>query len=500
MQSKKMVKGIIGSCLSLVTLSVMAAVNVDSLPLEKLKTDVVVVGGGATGMAAAASAAEHGAKVILLEKLFMVGGSSALSGGAIAAGDTKWQHKNGVNIPAQGFADQWLKDQENSVPGAHKDYPNEKAVRKITDQFTQTIDWLDTKVGAKFAKPRPFGWGGPDYAHAPAQMPVPPSGRGSLETGGRFVIASLKDYGDKLGVQYKVNTPAYELLTDKAGNITGILAHDKSKRYEISAPAVILASGGFAKNYDMVKERVPVFAQYVKNSVATAGDTGDGIKMGLKVGAVEPKDSWVIGLFLTAVDPKLTNTFRTKYGYKDCTFVNQDGKRFVKEDLSYVTDHIAEQKSAWALVDSSDPEKVKPLESVTDKAIAVKGNTVEELAKNLGASPKNLKAVFDQVNEAAATGDDKVFHKEKMYIHGLTKAPFYAVRVIPVTGGTMGGLVTDDHFRVLDKNGKPIKGLYAGGEMANRQFYNRTYSSGSSLAIALTSGRIAGETAAEQAK
>lgn len=83
----------------------------------------------------------------------------------------------------------------------------------------------------------------------------------------------------------------------------------------------------------MVKQRVPVFAQYVKNSVATAGDTGDGIKMGLKVGAVEPKDSWVIGLFLTTADPKPTNTFRTKYGYKDCIFVNQDGKRFVKEAL-----------------------------------------------------------------------------------------------------------------------------------------------------------------------
>lgn len=470
------------------------------LPVEELTTDVVVVGAGATGLSAAATASEAGARVIVFEKLFMTGGSSALSGGAIAAGETKWQKENGMNLPAQGFADIWLDDQKHSLPGGNAAYPNEKAVRRLTAQFTEAVDWLHETVGHPYATPRPFGWGGPNYAHAPAQMPVPPSGRGSLETGGRFVTQALQKYAEDHGAKVYVSTPVEEVTVNDKGEVTGVVAKTKNKIYRVKAKAVVLASGGFSHNFDMMKERVPVYAQYVKNSVATVGDTGDGLRMALQVGAAEVKDSWVIGLFLSGAKPELTNTFRTKYGYKECVFVNPEGKRFVKEDLSYVTDYIATQASAWAIVDSSDPEKVKPLVGLDDPAVAVSGNTWAELAAKIGAPAENLEKTMADYNRAAETGKDTLYNKEAQYLSPRSKAPFYAVRVIPQTGGTMGGVETDEHFRVLRADGSVIKGLYAGGEMANRQFYNRTYSSGSSLAIAITSGRIAGKDAANLVK
>ena len=467
---------------------------------EKLTADVVVVGAGGTGMAAAAAAAENGAKVIVFEKLGMIGGSSALSGGAVGAGDTKWQAANGMKLPGKGYADIWLNDQKISVPGAAPGYPDAEAVYRLMPEATKTVDWIQETVGHTYAVPRPFGWGGPNYAHAPSQTAVPPSGRGSLAGGGMYVIQAFKKYCDKLGVQIRTQTPVKQILVDDQGAVAGVIAGGKGKRFVVKAKAVILASGGFARNQKMIEERVPVYAQYTKYSVACVGDTGDGILMAKKIGAVEPKDSWMIGLFFAAADPKLSSTFTTKEGYKNCVFINQEGKRFCKEDLSYVTDFVASQPAAWAIVDSKDPEKVKLLKGLNDPKTAVSGETWAALAEKLGVNAANLEKTMSDYNRSAETGRDEAFGKEARFIVPFDKAPFYAVRIVPQTGGTMGGVEVDDHFRVLRADGSVIKGLYAGGEMANRKFYNRMYTSGSSLCIAFTSGRLAGIDATKLSK
>lgn len=103
-------------------------------------------------------------------------------------------------------------------------------------------------------------------------------------------------------------------------------------------------------------------------------------------------------------------------------------------------------------------------------------------------------------NKACETGNDEAFGKPKAFLKPFNKAPYYAVRVIPQTGGTMGGVKVNDKFQVVDKSGKPIKGLYAGGEVINRPYYNRVYTSGTGLGIAYTSGRLAGKYAAEEVR
>ncbi|BBF23519.1 FAD-dependent oxidoreductase [Sutterella megalosphaeroides] len=494
----RIAKTVVAASVSLMALCAQAGIDPATLPLETLSADVVVVGAGGTGMAAAAAAAEKGAKVIVFEKMPMIGGSSAFAGGAIAGGSTNLQKKEGVtDATPEGFIKIWLDDQKRSFPGGNPAFPDVKLVDRMGHEFTETVNWLETNVGHQYASPRPFGYGGPRYAHAPLKSPVPASGRGSSPAGGRFVIESLKTYTDKLGVDIRTATPVDDLVV-KDGAVVGVTAHNKTTRYEVSAKAVVLATGGFAHNKEMLAKFVPQYAPFADLSVATVGATGDGIRMAVKAGGVMYDDAWVIGLYVNSLKSELTKTFTTKDKYKDRVFVNQKGERFVNENLPYLTDYVAEQEKAWAIVDSADAEKVKVLVDYPDAELAVGANTWEELARKMGVPPEALKRTMDAYNEACETGDDKAFKKPKTYLKPFLKAPFYAVRVVPQTGGTMGGVKVNDKFQVVRADGSPVKGLYAGGEVQNRPYYGRVYTSGTGLGIAYTSGRIAGGYAAEE--
>lgn len=484
----------------LMSLCAQAGADPAALTIEQLSADVVVVGAGGTGMAAAAAAAEAGAKVIVFEKLPIIGGSSALAGGAIAAGGTKAQARAGeTETTPEGFAKIWIDDQARSSPGASEAFPDEALVRRMTGKFTQTVDWLEEKVGHTFAKPRPFGYGGPNYAHAPAESPVPASGRGSSPAGGRFVIQNIRRYLDKLGVPVYVSAPVTALVQNEAAEITGVKASGKDKAYEVSARAVVLATGGFAHSREMLERLVPAYAPYADLSAATVGATGDGIRMAVKAGGAEYEDAWVIGLYVSSTKPGLSKAFTSKDKYKDRVFVNEKGERFVNEDLPYLTDPVALQKAAWAICDSADPKKVEPLNAFSDPMIAVKGNSWQELGRAMGVPPEALERTMTAYNAGCAAGEDKAFGKPAAYLKPFDKAPFYAVRVVPQTGGTIGGVRVDEAFRVIRADGTPVKGLYAGGEVINRPYYRRVYTSGTGLGIAYTSGRIAGENAAREA-
>lgn len=253
----------------------------------------------------------------------------------------------------------------------------------------------------------------------------------------------------------------------------------------------------------MLERLVPVYAPYADKSVASIGDTGDGIEMAEKAGAAEYPDAWVIGLYVSSTVAQLSKTFTSKDKYKDRVFVNETGKRFVNENLPYLTDPVAMQKAAWAIVDSADPQKAEPLNGYNDPKISVKSDSWRGLGLAMGlgkVGAKNLEITMQAYNQACETGDDKAFGKPKAFLKPFLKAPFYAVRVIPQTGGTMGGVMVNEKFQVLRKDGTVIQGLYAGGETANRPYYNRVYTSGTGLGIAYTSGRIAGKWAAEDAK
>lgn len=484
---------------ALTAICAQAGTDPASLPVKTLTADVVVVGSGGTGLSAAASATLEGAKVIVLEKMPMIGGSSAFAGGAIAAGDSNAQKRAGSQgTSTEEFVQIWLNDQKRSSAGGDPAFPDEKLVRRMTEEFTVTVNWLEEKIGHTFAKPRPFGYGGPDFAHAPAESPVPASGRGSSPAGGRFVIKNVAAFLDKHQVPIMKGTPADDLILDASGAVTGVRAHDKTTQYEVKAKAVVLATGGFPHNADMLKRLVPDYAPYADMSVASVGDTGDGIRMAVKAGGVEYKDAWVIGLYLNSPKSELNKVITSKDKYKDRVFVNEKGLRFTNENLPYLTDAVVKEQAAWGIADSSDPEKVKVADKYDDPKLAVHADTWEELAAKMGVPAKALADTMKAYNDACRNGKDEQFGKPAQFLKPFEKAPFYAVRVVPKTGGTIGGVKVNEKFQVIRADGTPIKGLYAGGEVINRPYYNRVYTSGTGLGIAYTSGRLAGKYAAQE--
>lgn len=475
-------------------------VNPAALPAEKITTDVVVIGAGGTGLAAAATAAEKGAKVLLIEKMPFAGGSSALAGGAIVGTGTSYQKAAGIRDDVDDMLEDWAEHDESAVKGGDKDYPDPKLRRLMLERSTEAVEWLGKTVGLEFAEPRPFGHGGDKRAHAPKASPVPASGMGSSPAGGAFVVKAVEDYAKKLGVAMRFNTTAYELVKNEKGEVTGVLAHDGKKRYEIAADAVVLATGGFAHNMEMMAERLPVFTVATERSVAAKGDTGDGLRMALKAGAAEADDSWVIGLHLLPRYDELKTAITGKSKQRDLVLVNEKGERFVNEALPYVADHCGMQRVCWVIIDSSDVKKADIAAKYFNYDVAVYGEDFTKLGRRMGVPAEVFAKTMADYNENAEDGDDPVFGKDEDYLRPLVKAPFFAIRVEPGLGGTIGGVKTTSDFEVLDKAGKVIPGLYAGGEMANRPYYARNYESGTGLGLAYGSGRTAGAKAAERAK
>ena len=489
---ERLVVGLVSAC-------AQAGVDPATLPVKNLKADVIVVGAGGTGLAAAAAARLAGAEVLVIEKLPMVGGSSAFAGGAIAAGDSNAQKRVGSQgTSTEEFVKIWLNDQKRSSAGGDPSYPDERLVRAMAREFTVTANWLEDKIGHKYAPPRPFGYGGPDFAHAPAESPVPASGRGSSPAGGRFVIQNLMKFLDAHQVPVMKGTPADDLILNEKGDVVGVKAHNGKLRYEISGKAVVLATGGFPHNRAMLEKLVPDYAPYADLSVASIGDTGDGISMAIRAGAAPYTDAWVIGLYLNSEKKELNGVITSKDKYKDRVFINEKGLRFTNENLPYLTDAVVKEKAVWGIADSSDPEKVKAALKYNDPKYAVRGDTWEALAAAMGVPPDALARTMKDYNAACTTGDDKAFGKAKEFLKPFAKPPFFAVRVVPKTGGTIGGVKVNDKFQVVREDGSVIKGLYAGGEVINRPYYNRVYTSGTGLGIAYTSGRIAGTNAAAE--
>ena len=221
--------------------------------------------------------------------------------------------------------------------------------------------------------------------------------------------------------------------------------------------------------------------------------------MALKAGAAEADDSWVIGLHLLPRYDELKTAIAGKSKQRDLVLINEKGERFVNEALPYVADHCGMQRVCWVIIDSSDVKKADIAAKYFNYDVAVYGEDFAKLGRRMGVPAEVFEKTMKEYNENAEDGDDPVFGKDEDYLRPLVKAPFFAIRVEPGLGGTIGGVKTTSDFEVLDKTGKVIPGLYAGGEMANRPYYARNYESGTGLGLAYGSGRVAGAAAAERA-
>lgn len=459
---------------------------------EEAQADVVVVGGGASGLAAAASALESGARVIVLEKAPHTGGSAALSAGIVTAAGTDIQKASGLPADSAGLAKLWLEDQKRSVKGAPANLPDAAQVEALVKQSAETVDWLTKKVGMQFSANAAAADGIGAYQLLPISSDASrPAGAEEVE--------KLEQYVKKLGGIIRTATPAWKILTTDDGRVSGVAAADGKNRFTFRAKSVVLASGGFAADLMKVTSRQPRWAVYVERTGAAKTSTGDGLTMGLQVGAKEVSDSWLMGTQFAPAYPEMTAAMLGPRGFAGATLVNEKGLRFVKEDLPNITSEMSQQLDVWLLTDSKDPEKAKTLRNYLGFDTVVHGSTPEELGRRMGARADNVKQTIEKLNADATAGKDTAFGRDPINFTSLTQAPYFAVKVRPVISGTIGGFVVTPDFQVLDNALKPIQGLWAAGELANRAFYNRVYEPGTSLLIAYASGRAAGTSAAKAA-
>ncbi|WP_302444949.1 FAD-dependent oxidoreductase [Sutterella wadsworthensis] len=459
---------------------------------EEAQADVVVVGGGASGLAAAAAALESGARVIVLEKAPHTGGSAALSAGIVTAAGTDIQKASGLPADSAGLAKLWLEDQKRSVKGAPANLPDAAQVEALVKQSAETVDWLTKKVGMQFSANAAAADGIGAYQLLPISSDASrPAGAEEVE--------KLEQYVKKLGGIIRTATPAWKILTTDDGRVSGVAAADGKNRFTFRAKSVVLASGGFAADLMKVTSRQPRWAVYVERTGAAKTSTGNGLTMGLQVGAKEVSDSWLMGTQFAPAYPEMTAAMLGPRGFAGATLVNEKGLRFVKEDLPNITSEMSQQLDVWLITDSKDPEKAKTLRNYLGFDTVVHGNTPEELGRRMGARADNVKQTIEKLNADAAAGKDTAFGRDPINFTSLTQAPYFAVKVRPVISGTIGGFVVTPDFQVLDNALKPIQGLWAAGELANRAFYNRVYEPGTSLLIAYASGRAAGTSAAKAA-
>ncbi|NCB50334.1 MAG: FAD-dependent oxidoreductase [Clostridia bacterium] len=506
----------------------------------EMTADVIVVGGGGAGMSAATSALMEGASVILVEKTSMLGGNTVLCGGVLNAADTEWaaqfDAQTGENealaaitsLDESLIADEYLEDYHtlqqqvadylagdtskhfDSVEmhtiqtyyyGLRTDldgnaiYGNYDLVTTMTSNAMGTVNWLadlGTTWQDKVTQPVGGMW---RRGHNPSM----PKGEEYVEVlGGKIV---------DLGGEILYETAANTLLTGEDGSVTGVVCEksDGTKVTLYCNNAVVLASGGYANNLEMVQETNNYWPSIPDNTGTTnpSGQTGDGIVMATAIGAdttgmeyaqMMPISDPDTGDLFTGLIPQSTANY---------IFVNTSGLRFVSECEARDTLTTAAFDNGGLFYMIADLEIAEDARWLTDWEVEVeRGNTLqadtlEELADKMGLD-EEAKANFLQTiadyNSYVDAGVDPEFGKTAFAMK-IDEGPFFATPRKPALHHTMGGLVIDTDTHVLDKDGNIIPGLFAAGEVTGG-IHAGNRLGGNAVADVLTFGRIAGTNAA----
>lgn len=443
-------------------------------------TEVVVVGGGAAGLSAALEAANNGANVILVEKLAMTGGSTARSGGKVQAAGTDIQKSHGVEDNADLYYNHLMSVGENKVDPVK--------IRLIADNSLADFNWL-VENGVEFSK-------NIEQLHEkyrPIRGHYVSAQDGKVEQDGHgwAITQPLEKMAKEKGVEILLETPAKKLIVDNKGTVTGIECEDpKGNKIIINATAVILATGGYDFNKELLEEYAPL-VKPVYSTVAP-GNVGDGLIMARDAGAKIQSGGGAVLLYLDLA---------ARVGEVGGLYVDTTGSRFMDEtDFWFTrTKKLIDRNQMGMFYITDAKGKSDSFDTLVKDGKMVEGSTIEELAGKLGMT--ELKSTVDRYNELAKKGVDEDFNKNSEYMKTVEEGPFYAVAFAPITSGTFGGPVTNEKGQVVAEKGGIIKGLYAAGEVANGDIFYQEYpGSGSSISTCIGMGRIAGRVAAEEAK
>ena len=463
-----------------------AAVAAGELVEETLEADIVVIGGGAAGLTAGVKALQNGASVILLEKTGMTGGASAMAGAGTKATGSKWSIESGSTETAEDFIAQITTNGHN------------KNHMPTVENFARTLgtafDWLVAEDGAAVPYTKKDG----------------PSASFSGTGRGAGVVKNLTAKFEEEGGKLYLSTPATELIIDN-GAVVGVKAEGNGKAYTINAKAVILATGGYGANKDLVPDEYEVFVY-----AGHAGAEGDAIKM------VEPLNADLINMELINTQPnsmvlpsglgQYCNPGVGKAYAAGGFMVNQDGVRFVNE-VANAWDIMQEMKKnqfQFLVMDQAafdgfnagmTGSNIYSMEQVEEwlkddyagQPVLKSAATLEELAAKLNVPAEAVKAAAENFNTVAATQGTDEFGRT-IKVAQATEGPFYAMQMHIRYYASLGGLHVNDDMQVLNTNQEAIQNLYAAGEVIGGH-QGDVYMGGCLFAYAICSGHNAGAAA-----
>ncbi len=441
---------------------------------ETLETDIVIIGAGGAGMTAAINATQAGMNVILLEKMPYAGGNTTKATGGMNAAETHYQKEQGIEDTVEQFA-------EDTMKGGH-DLNDRDLVTVMAENSAEAIDWLDS-IGAPLPKVSYSGGATNKRIHAPED------GSGV----GAYLVTAFRRTLDSLGVNVMYDTKATELIMED-GAVAGVMAQGKTVDYTIRAKAVILATGGFGNNEDMIVKYRPD----LKGTVTTSapGITGDGIVMAQEAGA-DLVDIEQIQLHPT-VEQSTSMLITESVRGDGAILVNQEGKRFTNELLTRDVVSAAELEQpgsyAYIIFDQHLRDGLKAIEKYVSTGITVQADTIEGLAELIDVDPATLAETLKNWNQYVADQKDPEFGRESGMDADLSQAPYYAIKIAPGIHHTMGGVRINTSTQVLDASGEPIPGLFAAGEVTGG-VHGGNRIGGNAVADIVVFGKIAAESA-----
>lgn len=490
-------------------------------------TDIVIVGAGGAGMTAAIAAANEGKNVVIVESQAMVGGNSVRSTGGMNAAKTpaqdenefaesagvektletaasEWAGNEAITALADTVAGQWAEYQANPVGyfdsvelmeldtliGGHG--TNDPAlVEALCSNSADAIAWL-SEQGIELTSVSSFGGASVKRIHRPVDS------EGKTISVGSYMIPLLQAKCEELGVEFIMNTTANEILTDANGAAVGIAATDKNgAAVTVNAKAVILATGGFGANLDMVVEYKPDLAGFMTTNAP--GAQGQGIDMAVAIGA-GTVDMDQIQIHPT-VEANTAALITEGLRGDGAILVNAEGNRFTDEvgtrDVVSAAEIAQTGSYSWLVIDQAMADASSVIQGYINNGYTVTGETYEELAEAIGVDPTAFAETMNKWNAAVAAGVDEEFGRTS-FANPLDTAPYYAIKVTAGIHHTMGGLTINPQTQVLAGDGTVIDGLYAAGEVTGG-VHGGNRLGGNAVADFVVFGRIAGEQAAAYA-
>lgn len=490
-------------------------------------TDIVIVGAGGAGMTAAITAAEAGKNVVIVESQAMVGGNSVRATGGMNAADTpaqdenefteaagvektletaasEWAGNEAITALADTVAGQWAEYQANPVGyfdsvelmeldtliGGHG--INDPAlVETLCSNSADAVAWLGEQ-GIELSSVGAAGGASVKRIHRPVDD------QGLVISVGSYMIPLLQAKCEELGVEFIMNTTANEILTDANGAAVGIAATDKNgAAVTVNAKAVILATGGFGANLDMVVEYKPELAGFMTTNAA--GAQGQGIDMAVAIGA-GTVDMDQIQIHPT-VEFNSSQLITEGLRGDGAILVNAEGNRFTDEvgtrDVVSAAEIAQPGSYSWLVIDQAMVDASGVIQGYIESGFTFSGETYEELAEAIGVDPTAFAETMNKWNAAVAAGVDEEFGRTS-FTNPLDTAPYYAIKVTAGIHHTMGGLTINPQTQVLAGDGTVIDGLYAAGEVTGG-VHGGNRLGGTAVADFVVFGRIAGEQAAAYA-